>query len=201
MNPECGDVPARQTGNSIWATTWENQRTAYAKTKTQISFAVTAKLISAFVFASWIVQIPLLPKYKISSLYPSPVVVQPGLCQTWSKSTLLVFSCCGSFAVHMHEESCVMIFVSFSLNVPVNNFSVMSWRSHLGVTSSFWGVNVSCSRTQHGTLSEDPTPNLSLQSPTLHLYGTVLPAVSLAIMLKQSHRSRVQLISAIVFPT
>ena len=29
---------------------------AYAKTKTQISFAVTAKLISAFVFASQIVQ-------------------------------------------------------------------------------------------------------------------------------------------------
>ena len=29
---------------------------AYAKIKTQISFAVTAKLISAFVFANWIVQ-------------------------------------------------------------------------------------------------------------------------------------------------
>ena len=29
---------------------------AYAKTKTQISCAVTAKLISAFVFATWIVQ-------------------------------------------------------------------------------------------------------------------------------------------------
>ena len=30
----------------------ENQRLAYAKTKAQISFAVTAKLISAFVFAT-----------------------------------------------------------------------------------------------------------------------------------------------------
>ena len=38
-----------------WATSWENQCFAYAK-KTQISFAVTAKLISAFVFATWIVQ-------------------------------------------------------------------------------------------------------------------------------------------------
>ena len=36
----------------IWAASWENQRSAYAKTKTQISFAVTAKLISAFVFAN-----------------------------------------------------------------------------------------------------------------------------------------------------
>ena len=31
-------------------------RFPYVKTKTQISFAVTAKLISAFVFATWIVQ-------------------------------------------------------------------------------------------------------------------------------------------------
>ena len=40
----------------IWAASWENQQSAYVKTKTQISFAVTAKLISAFVFATWIVQ-------------------------------------------------------------------------------------------------------------------------------------------------
>ena len=44
---------------------------AYAKTKTQISFAVTAKLISAFVFATWIVQ----------SLF----FLNPGLCGTWSE--------------------------------------------------------------------------------------------------------------------
>ena len=35
---------------------WENRLFAYAKTKTQISFAVAAKLISAFVFATRIVQ-------------------------------------------------------------------------------------------------------------------------------------------------
>ena len=34
----------------------ENQHFAYAKTKAQISFAVTAKLISAFVSATWIIQ-------------------------------------------------------------------------------------------------------------------------------------------------
>ena len=33
----------------------KNNKSAYAKTKTQISFAVTAKLISAFVFATWTV--------------------------------------------------------------------------------------------------------------------------------------------------
>ena len=38
------------------AATWENRIFAYAKTKTQISFAVTAKLISAFVFATPTVQ-------------------------------------------------------------------------------------------------------------------------------------------------
>ena len=41
--------------------------------------------------------IPLLPKSKTSSLWPSPVAVQPGLCRTRSESTLLVFSCCGSY--------------------------------------------------------------------------------------------------------
>ena len=35
--------------------------------------------------------IPLLAKSKISSFWPSPIAVQPGLCQTWSESTLLVF--------------------------------------------------------------------------------------------------------------
>ena len=46
------------------------------------------------------------------------------------------------------------------LNVPVNNFTVMSGRSNrfLGIISTFWEVNVSCSRTQHGDPSEDQTP-------------------------------------------
>ena len=43
-------------GIITWAATWENRIFAYAKTKTQISFAVTAKLISAYVFATRIVQ-------------------------------------------------------------------------------------------------------------------------------------------------
>ena len=40
----------------IRAASWENQQSTYAKPKTQSSFAVTAKLISAFVFATRIVQ-------------------------------------------------------------------------------------------------------------------------------------------------
>ena len=66
-----------------WATTWENQIFAYAKTKTQISFAVTAKLISAFVFATWIVHFLffLNPKFQASNhllWLHSPVCVEPG---------------------------------------------------------------------------------------------------------------------------
>ena len=38
-----------------WAATWENQRYAYAKTKRQITCAVTPQLISVFVFAIGIV--------------------------------------------------------------------------------------------------------------------------------------------------
>ena len=37
-----------------------------------------------------------------------------------------------------------------------------------GYYQYFWEVNVSCSRTQHGDLSEDRTPNLSLWSPMLY---------------------------------
>ena len=90
-----------------WAATWENRIIAYAKTKTQISFAVTAKLISVFVFATWIVQSLyfLNPKFQASShlqWLSSPVCVRPGRnprrpvfwrrgsndCQSW-KSFLL----------------------------------------------------------------------------------------------------------------
>ena len=35
--------------------------------------------------------IPLLPKYEISSLWPSCAVVQPGLCGTWSETPKTVF--------------------------------------------------------------------------------------------------------------
>ena len=61
---------------------WENQQSALAKTKAQISFAVTAKLISAFVFATRIVQFLfyLNPKFQDASshlcLYSS-VYVEP----------------------------------------------------------------------------------------------------------------------------
>ena len=58
------------------------------------------------------------------------------------------------------------------LYVPVNNFSVMSGRSHrfLVIPVLFWEVNVSCSRIQHGNLSEDRTPRpLALESDALPL--------------------------------
>ena len=52
-----------------WAASWKKQQSVYAKPKVQISFAVTAKLISVFVFATWIVQFPyfLNPKFQASS--------------------------------------------------------------------------------------------------------------------------------------
>ena len=48
--------------------------------------------------------IPLIPKCKISSLQPSPVAVQPGLCQTWSESTLLVFSRRALYVFNFHKD-------------------------------------------------------------------------------------------------
>ena len=40
--------------------------------------------------------IPLLPKFEISSLLPSSIAVQPGLCRTRSETRILVFSRRGS---------------------------------------------------------------------------------------------------------
>ena len=63
------------------------------KQKAQIRCTVTVQLISAFVFVSYINStIPLFPRYDFSSLCPSFVAVQTGLCRTWSgtsKSGLL----------------------------------------------------------------------------------------------------------------
>ena len=83
----------------IWATSWENRLFAYAKTKTQISCAVTAQLISAFVFAIQIAQslYYLNLKFQASShlmwLY-SQVCVGPGL-----KPRRPVFSQRGSYTI------------------------------------------------------------------------------------------------------
>ena len=65
-----------------WAASWENRSFAYTKTKAQIRVAVTAKLISAFVFATQIVQLPFFLNAKslasshLLSLYSS-VCVDP----------------------------------------------------------------------------------------------------------------------------
>ena len=64
---------------------------ATVKTKVQISCAVIAQLISTFVFASWIVQSLSFvnPKFRVSK--PASVVVQPGLCRTWSEIHIVDF--------------------------------------------------------------------------------------------------------------
>ena len=67
-----------------------------------------------------------------------------------------LFSKCSYRAGHLAQ---LFLFCLFRLRlyISVNNFSVMSGWSHryLGITSTFWEVNVSCSRIQHGDLSED----------------------------------------------
>ena len=79
---------------------------AYAKTKTQISFAVTAKLISAFVFATWLVQFLYFLNTKIQAsshllwLY-SPVCVRPG-----RKPRRPVFSQRGSYKLRVLRKQC-----------------------------------------------------------------------------------------------
>ena len=76
------------------------------------------------------------------------------------------------------SQTFVCLFV-LRLNVPVNNFSVMSGRSHrfLDNLPVLSGSKVSCSRTQHGG-GRFRTPDLSLRSPTLYHWATALPQSS-----------------------
>ena len=69
--------------------------------------------------------IHLLPKYKILSLCPSPVAVQPGLCQTWSESKLLVFSRRGSNLLNLNKPS--GLFNSSQLDESISNVGVSVW--------------------------------------------------------------------------
>ena len=71
---------------------------------------------------------PLLPKSKISSLKPSSVAVQPGLCRTMSETTTLVFSIRGSSMLHIS----VMIVVHYE-NTPTQ----CAIRRHQDVTVTF----------------------------------------------------------------
>ena len=57
--------------------------------------------------------IPLLSKSNISSFWPSSVLVQAGLCRTWSDTTLLVFPRGGSF---LHCFFQMKIFTEITLN-------------------------------------------------------------------------------------
>ena len=96
-----------------WASLWENRLFAYAKAKTQISCAVTAQQISAFVFAIRIVQslFYLNPKFQASShllwLY-SPICVGPG-----RKSRRPVFSQRGSICAKL-QTGCGCMSASYA---------------------------------------------------------------------------------------
>ena len=68
----------------------ENQQYNYAKPKAQISYEVTAQLISTVVFVTRLLQFLsyLNPKFKDN---PASVAVQSGLCQTWSETPIVGF--------------------------------------------------------------------------------------------------------------
>ena len=61
--------PALESKGEITKIVPRREKNGYAKTKMQISFAITAALISAFVFATWIVHSLFLlnPKFQVSS--------------------------------------------------------------------------------------------------------------------------------------
>ena len=73
----------------------------YAKIMAKISFPVTAKLISAFVFAT---RIEL--SHFLNLKFPSSVLVQLGLCQTWLETQKTGFT---NNAVHFYPTRCLCV--------------------------------------------------------------------------------------------
>ena len=75
---------------NVFSAKWFSAKCHAPKTKAQISFAVNAKLISAFVFATGMVQFLffLNPKFQ-ASIYL--VTARAGLRQTWSETLKTAF--------------------------------------------------------------------------------------------------------------
>ena len=77
--------------------------------------------------------------------------------------------------------TCFVVFrVDWFLTSRLTIFSVMLGRSHrfLGITSTFWGVNVPCSRTQHGLTQvglEPPTSGSGVRG--INRQATTLPGL------------------------
>ena len=82
-----------------------NQHFAYAKTKAQVSFTVTAKLISAF-FATRLVQF----LYFLNPKLPSSVLVKLGICPTFLETTLFWFS--HDAAQMVNKNSVIRVYIS-----------------------------------------------------------------------------------------
>ena len=79
--------------------------------------------------------IPLLAKSKISSFYQSPVLVQLGLCRTYSKTTLLVFPRDDSYSVTMFKNFPVdLLFGGFQSHYSLTFDNNMLYPIILGTT-------------------------------------------------------------------
>ena len=87
----------------------------------------------------------------------------------WPFVLIVFFICIFFYLYFILVFRVVLVWFGLMLNVPVNNFSVMLGRSHrfLGITSTFFGggVNMSCSRTQHGDPGGARTPDRWIRSP------------------------------------
>ena len=75
----------------IRAAASENQQYAHAKPKAQTSYAVTAQLISTFVFVTRIVQFLFYLNPKFQAFNSASLTVQSGWCQTWSETPTVGF--------------------------------------------------------------------------------------------------------------
>ena len=109
---------------------------AYAKTKAQVSCAVTAQLISAHdCFRCTDSAIPYFLKSEISNFYPSSVAAQAGMCETRSETVEDRFSCVAvlfdkdlnvAIAAVLEVLNFGIIFMAILRLVLVSEFNIMT---------------------------------------------------------------------------
>ena len=100
--------------------------------------------------------IPLLPKYEISSVRPSSVVVQPGLCRTWSETPKRpAFSQRGSYnigSVRGSPNDTIGNITNGTIGSQWNHWLTNGTNSNIGRANGTIGITIGINGITNGTI-------------------------------------------------
>ena len=120
--------------------TRENQIFAYAKAKAQIIFTVTAKLISAFVFATWIVPFLFFLNLKFQASCQLLCLQRPVCVISGRKPQRPIFSHCGSYVVKQFCELAWSKALRLHLIIKVRQANNELKEDKYELIHKYWGI-------------------------------------------------------------